>query len=74
MRLIVLFSLLMLTACTIRAETFSPRDNASGGLSFTPLGLNTPVSRSGDGSCPGVFARGSDMQDVRDGTQDLFCD
>jgi hypothetical protein len=39
-----------------------------------PLGLNTSISRSGDGSCPGVFARGSDMQDVRDGTQDLFCD
>ena len=73
MRLIMLFSLLLVAACTIREETFSPRDNRSGGLPFIAPDLNTPVV--GDsGACPGGFARGSQMQDSRDGTQELFCD
>jgi hypothetical protein len=73
MRLFMLFSLLLMAACTIREETFSPRDNTDGGLSFNAPELNTPVA--GDSSaCPGGFARNSQMQDYRDGTPDLFCD
>ena len=73
MRLFMLFSLLLVAACTIREETFSPRDNRGGGLSFIAPDLNTPAV--GDSAaCPGGFARGSQMQDSRDGTQELFCD
>jgi hypothetical protein len=73
MRLLMLFALLLVAACTIRAETFSPRDNTDGGLAFTAPDLNAPVV--GDsGACPGGFARSSQMQDYRDGTQELFCD
>ena len=74
MRLLMLFALLLVvSACTIRAETFSARDNADGGLSFNAPSLNAPDG--GDsGACPGGFARGSQIQDSRDGTQELFCD
>lgn len=74
MRLIMLFSLLTLTACTIRAETFSPRDNANGGMSFNPPDLNSQMFYNDNRSCQGGFARGSDMQNARDGTQNLFCE
>ena len=73
MRLLMLFSLLLVAACTIRAETFSSRDNTGGGLSFNAPGLNAPVVGH-SGACPGGFARSSQMQDYRDGTQELFCD
>jgi hypothetical protein len=74
MRLFMLFTLLLvMSACTIREETFSPRDNTDGGLSFNAPGLSAPDV--GDSSaCAGGFARGSQMQDYRDGTQELFCD
>ena len=73
MRLFMLFALLLVAACTIRAETFSPRDDTNGGLSFTAPDLNAPAV--GDrGACPGGFARSSQMQDYRAGTQDLFCE
>jgi hypothetical protein len=70
----MLFALLLVaSACTIRAETFSPRDNADGGLSFNAPGLSE--HDIGDsGACPGGFAGGSQIQDSRDGTQELFCD
>jgi len=74
MRLLMLFFLLMLTACTIRAETFSPRDDANGGLSFTPPDLTTPMSLNDNRPCQGGLARGSDMQDLRGGTLDFFCE
>ena len=66
---------LTLSACTIREESFAPNsDEPSSGLSLTPApDLNTPVHGESS-SCPGGFARGSDLQDSRDGTQDLFCD
>ena len=73
MRLFMLFSLLLVAACTIRGETFSPRDSRGGGVSFNAPDLNAPVV--GDsGACPGGFARNSQLQDSRDGTQELFCD
>jgi hypothetical protein len=65
--------LLLVAACTIREDSFGPRDNTRGGLSFNAPDLNAPVV--GDsGACPGGFARSSQMQDYRDGTQELFCD
>jgi hypothetical protein len=63
-----------LSACTIREETFAPRDDeSSNGLSLAAPGdLNAPVE--GDSSsCRGALAQGSDIQVYRDGTQDLFC-
>lgn len=76
MRAIVLLSLLLLSACTIREETFSPRDDvdAAGGLSYTGPDLNAPAPRDDDRTCPGGFARGSSIDESRDGSADLFCD
>lgn len=75
MRPIVAAVLLTLTlsACTIREETFAPNHETQSGLSFTPPDLNAPVNGE-SASCPGGFARGSDLQIYRDGSQDLFCD
>lgn len=65
---------LSLSACTIREDTFAPTgETQSDGIFFTPLGLNAPVN-GGSAACPGGFARGSDLQTSRDGSQDLFCD
>jgi hypothetical protein len=68
--------LLTLSACTIREESFAPTSGepSSDGLSLAPPpDLNAPVEGEGS-SCPGGFARGSDAQIYRDGSQDLFCD
>jgi len=67
--------LLGLSACTIREETFAPRDDGQGGgLSFgAPGDVNAPAEDD-RASCPGPLARNSDMPLYRDGTQDLFCD
>jgi hypothetical protein len=63
-----------LSACTIREETFAPRDEESNnGLSLAAPGdLNTPAEGD-NATCPGGLAQGSDIQVYRDGTQDLFC-
>jgi hypothetical protein len=77
MRAFVLLSLLLLSACTIREETFSPRDDAGadGGLSYTAPDLNAPAPGDDDDrSCPGGFARGSSIDEYRDGTANLFCE
>ena len=75
MRLIVLLPLLTLTACTIREETFAPRnDEAPSGTSFTPVNLNNPTGDDVDRGCPGGYAQGSRIDQYRDGTANLFCD
>jgi len=76
MRAIVLLSLLLLSACTIREETFSPRDDAdaNGGLSYTAPDLNAPSVGDDDRACPGGFAQGSRIDEYRDGSVNLFCD
>ena len=74
MRLIVLLSLLALTACTIREESFAPNDEAPNGVSFTPVNLNNPNGDDVDRGCPGGFAQGSRIDQYRDGTANLFCD
>ena len=66
----------MLSACTIREESFAPSNDepSNTGLSVTPTAdLNAPVEGQAS-SCPGGFARGSDIQAYRDGSQELFCD
>jgi hypothetical protein len=73
MRLFMLFALLLVAACTIREDSFSPRDNTDDGLSFDARDLN--ARDVGDsGACARGFARSSHMQDYRDGTQELFCE
>jgi len=64
----------VLSACTIREETFAPRDDESNnGLSLAAPGdLSAPAERD-SASCPGGLAQGSDIQVYRGGTQDLFC-
>ena len=74
MRLIVLLSLLVLTACTIREETFAPRDEAPSGLSLTPANLNNPTGDDVNRGCPGGYAQGTRIDQYRDGTANLFCD
>jgi hypothetical protein len=74
MRLLALLSLLMLTACTIREETFAPRDEGQAGTSFVPANLSNPTGDDVDRACPGGFAKGSRIDQYRDGTADLFCD
>jgi len=74
MRLIALLSLLMLTACTIREESFAPNNEAPNDVSFTPVNLNNPTADDIDRGCPGGFAQGSRIDEYRDGTADLFCD
>jgi hypothetical protein len=74
MRLILLLCLLPLAACTIREETFAPRDEAPNGVSFTPPNLNNPTGEDDDRACPGGFAQGSRIDEYRDGSAELFCD
>ena len=70
----VLALLLALSACTIREETFAPKDEGqSDGFALgAPGNLNAPAARD-SAVCPGGLARGSDIQLYRDGTQDFFC-
>jgi hypothetical protein len=74
MRLIVLLSLLALTACTIREETFAPSDEAPSALSLGPANPNIPTGEDADSACRGNFARGSRVDQYRDGAASLFCD
>ena len=73
MRPVSFVFLLLLTACTVRVDTFARNDAHSiEGLSFAAPELN---ARNSDelNPCPGGYARAA-MADVpRDGTHDLFC-
>jgi len=73
---VILLLTLTLSACTIREESFAPSSDelSSDGITLTPApDLNAPMEGESS-SCPGGFARGSDLQLYRDGSQDLFCD
>jgi hypothetical protein len=74
MRLIVLLSVLLLAACTIRQESFAPNDEGPNGASFIPVNPNNPSGDDIDRACPGGFAKGSRIDEYRDGTANLFCD
>jgi hypothetical protein len=70
----VLALLLTLSACTIREETFAPKDDGrSDGFSFQAPGDANAPAEGDRASCPGALARGSDIQLYREGTQELFC-
>ncbi len=74
MRLIVLLLPLLLAGCTIREETFSSRDYVDvDGLAINPPDLNTPIVGDDSRACPGGFARGSRIDEDRDGSVSLFC-
>jgi hypothetical protein len=65
--------LLLLTACTVRADTFARNDAHSiEGFSFAAPELNARDSDEPD-PCPGGYARASLADVLRDGTHDLFC-
>jgi hypothetical protein len=74
MRGIVLLSLLLLSACTIREETFSPRDEADGRLSLTAPEPNAPTAGDDNDACRGGLARCSRIDEYRDGSVNLYCD
>jgi len=73
MRAILLLPLLMVAACSTSRETF-PREDGSSGLSLAPRNPNIPLGEGGDLDCPGGLARGSRIDEYRDGSASLFCD
>lgn len=73
MRVILLLSLLLVTACTIRAESFSSSDGAPSGLSLAPRNPNIPINEDEDLTCPGGLAQPSRIDEYRDGSANLFC-
>jgi hypothetical protein len=72
-RTMLLLCLLSLAACTIREETFGVPDEESHGSSFVPLNLDNPTGADDDLACTGGFARGSRIDEYRDGSASLFC-
>jgi len=76
MRVIVLLPLLLgLSACTIREETFAPgHDDAAADLSLAPGNPNIPLRADGNLTCPGGFAKRSEIVELRDGSATLFCE
>ena len=77
MRFALLFSFLLLAACTIRADEYGSRD-AGGtvdGLSLAAPGVSdNPRIEEDEAGCRGAYARGSQLQDLREGVRDPFCD
>jgi hypothetical protein len=73
-RTILLLSLLSLVACTIREESFAPRDEAAYGPSFAPPNLDNPTGEDTDRACSGGYAQGSRIDEYRDGSASMFCD
>jgi len=77
MRFTIVASLLLLSACTIREDTFASRnDGGIDGLALTvPEAPINPAIADDTAGCRGAFARGtSQIQDLRDGVRDPFCD
>ncbi len=73
MRVILLLSLLLVTACTIREETFRSSDGAPGEMSLAPRNPNIPTDGDRDFACPGGLAQASRIEEYRDGSANLFC-
>jgi hypothetical protein len=77
MRFAILFPFLLLAACTIRADEYGSRDagGMDGGLSFAaPDASANPRLEEDEAGCRGAYARGSQLQDLREGVRDPFCD
>ena len=77
MRVIVLLPLLLgLSACTIREETFAPGRSDAGAdmMSLAPGNPNIPLRADGNLTCPGGFAKRSEIVELRDGSATLFCE
>lgn len=73
MRAILFLSLLLVAACTIRQDPLGPTDEAPSEISIAPRNPNIPTGEDGDFACPGGFARGSRIDEYRDGSANLFC-
>ena len=74
MRLLMLFALLLWCRPAPSARILSVRATMRM-AAFHSMRQDLNAPDVGDsGACPGGFARGSQIQDSRDGTQDLFCD
>jgi len=79
MRTILLLGLLMMgvAACS---QVFAPNDDETpagetpAGLSLAPRNPSIPANEDGDLACPGGFAKGSRIDEYRDGSANLFCD
>jgi hypothetical protein len=66
--------LLLLAACTIREDTFSSRDRVEiGGFAINSPDLNASIAGGDERACQGGFARGSRIDEYRDGSVSLFC-
>lgn len=74
MRAILLLYLLSLGACTIREESFAPRDESAHDSRFAPVNLDNPAGEDDDRACSGGYAQGSRIDEYRDGSASLFCD
>ena len=75
MRTILLLGLLMMgvAACSqVFDET--PAGETPAGLSLAPRNPSIPANEDGDLACPGGFAKGSRIDEYRDGSANLFCD
>lgn len=73
MRFTSLVSLLLLTACTIRAGEFGTPVDANGGLSFTAQDQISPTETE-SAACATHLWRGSRSPDYPDGQRSQFCD
>lgn len=74
MRALLVLGLLMMAtsaACTVVDESY---DEAPGGLSLAPNNPNIPPNQDADLACPNGFANGSQIDEYRDGSANLFCD
>jgi hypothetical protein len=79
MRVILILSLFLVAACSSRQETpdFPPLGVTQhvfpSQLSVGPQNPNIPTGEDGDFACPGGFAKGSRIDEYRDGSANLFC-
>jgi hypothetical protein len=72
MRLAMLLSVLLLTACTLREGDVSRSDDANDGLSLAAPGAAAPADAD-SGTCGDLIWRGSLHHDYIDGSDGRFC-
>ena len=73
MRLLMLFAVLLVAGLHRPRGEFQSARQYGRRPFLQCTGLDAP-DVGDSGACPGGFARSSQMQDFRDGTQELFCD
>jgi hypothetical protein len=79
MRVILILSLLLVAACASHQGTPDPlpldvtQRVFPSQLSVAPQNPNIPTGEPDDFACPGGFAKGSRIDEYRDGSANLFC-